>query len=260
MKLKPALRSFAAACLVALALPLLAQNQPIKILLGFPAGGSVDITARVLADKMKDTLGVPVLVENRAGAGGRIAAQAVKDAAPDGNTLMLAPFAVMVVQPMVFKSIKYDTGKDFTALGSVVSFPLALAAGPATPAKNMRELVDWLRANPDKANYGSPAAGSMPHFLGELLAKNTNLTLTHVPFQGVRPWCKTCWAGRYLLPLTRQQNLPSSTGLASCACSPSQALNARPSFPRCQPSRSRALRSMPAPGLPCLGQPPWRRL
>ena len=196
MQLKPALRSFAAACLVALALPLLAQNQPIKILLGFPAGGSVDITARVLADKMKDTLGVPVLVENRAGAGGRIAAQAVKDAAPDGNTLMLAPFAVMVVQPMVFKSIKYDTGKDFTALGSVVSFPLALAAGPATPAKNMRELVDWLRANPDKANYGSPAAGSMPHFLGELLAKNANLTLTHVPFQGGAPMMQNLLGGQ----------------------------------------------------------------
>ncbi|NBY28315.1 MAG: ABC transporter substrate-binding protein [Betaproteobacteria bacterium] len=260
MQLKPALRSFAAACLVALALPLLAQNQPIKILLGFPAGGSVDITARVLADKMKDTLGVPVLVENRAGAGGRIAAQAVKDAAPDGNTLMLAPFAVMVVQPMVFKSIKYDTGKDFTALGSVVSFPLALAAGPATPAKNMRELVDWLRANPDKANYGSPAAGSMPHFLGELLAKNANLTLTHVPFQGGAPMVQNLLGGQISIAFDTPAEFAEQYRAGKLRLLAVSSANARPSFPRCQPFRSRALRSMPAPGLPCLGQPPWRPL
>ena len=91
MNRKHILRSLAAASLSLAMLPLWAQGQPIKILVGFPAGGSADITARVLADKMKDSLGVPVLVENRAGAGGRIAAQAVKDAAPDGNTLMLAP-------------------------------------------------------------------------------------------------------------------------------------------------------------------------
>ena len=132
-----------------------AQNT-VRILVGFPPGGSADTTARSIADKMKDSLGTPVLVENRAGAGGRIAAQAVKDAAPDGNTLMLVPFAVMVVQPMVFRSIKYDTTADFTPIGNTVVFPLALAAGPMTPATNLKELIDWLRANPANANFGSP--------------------------------------------------------------------------------------------------------
>ena len=196
MNRKHILHSLAATSLSLAMLPLWAQGQPIKILVGFPAGGSADITARVLADKMKDSLGVPVLVENRAGAGGRITAQAVKDAAPDGNTLMLAPFAVMVVQPLVFKSIKYDTSKDFTAVGNTVTFPLALAAGPATPAKNMRELIDWFRANPGKANYGSPAAGSMPHFLGEMLAANAKLSLTHVPFQGGAPMVQNLLGGQ----------------------------------------------------------------
>jgi tripartite-type tricarboxylate transporter receptor subunit TctC len=162
-------------------------QAPVRILVGFPPGGSADVTARSIADKMKDVLGTPVLVENRPGAGGRIAAQAVKDAAPDGNTLMLVPFAVMVVQPMVFRSIRYDTTADFTAVGNTVSFPLALAAGPMTPATNMKELIDWLRANPAQANYGSPAAGSMPHFLGELLASAAKVRLTHVPFQGGAP-------------------------------------------------------------------------
>ena len=196
MNRKQILHSLAAACLGLSTLPLWAQTQPIKILVGFPAGGSADITARILADKMKDSLGVPVIVDNRAGAGGRIAAQAVKDAAPDGNTLMLAPFAVMVVQPLVFKSIKYDTSKDFTAVGNTVTFPLALAAGPATPAKNMRELIDWFRANPDKANYGSPAAGSLPHFLGEMLAGSAKLKLTHVPFQGGAPMVQNLLGGQ----------------------------------------------------------------
>lgn len=160
---------------------------PVKIVVGFPPGGSADTTARIVAEKMQALLGAPVIVENKPGAGGRIAAQAVKDAAPDGNTLMLAPFAVMVVQPAVFRSIAYDTTKDFTPVGTAVTFPLALAAGPATPATDMKELVAWLRANPAQGNYGSPGAGSMPHFLGEMLGAAAGVKLTHVPFQGGAP-------------------------------------------------------------------------
>ena len=169
------------------ALPGFAQAAPVKILVGFPPGGSADITARLIAEKMSVSMGVPVVVENRPGAGGRIAAQAVKDAAPDGNLLMLAPMAVMVVQPVVFKSIKYDTTKDFTAIGNAATFPLALAAGPATPAKTMAELVTWLKANPALGNYGSPGTGSLPHFLGEMLGQSVGVKLQHVPYQGGAP-------------------------------------------------------------------------
>lgn len=164
-----------------------AQTGPVRLVVGFPPGGSADTTARLLADKMKDTLGVPVLVENKAGAGGRIAAQMVKAAPPDGNTVMVVPFAVMVVQPMVFKSIKYDTTKDFTPIGNATTFPLALAAGPGTPARDMTELIAWFKANPGKANFGSPAAGSMPHFMGEMLADAAKVKLTHVAYQGGAP-------------------------------------------------------------------------
>ena len=160
---------------------------PIRIVVGFPPGGSADTTARIVAERMQATLGVPVIVDNRPGAGGRIAAQSVRDAPPDGQTLMLAPFAVMVVQPAVFRSIAYDTTKDFTPVGNVVTFPLALAVGPAAPATDLKELIAWLRANPAQANFGTPGAGSMPHFLGEMLAAEAKLKLTHVPFQGGAP-------------------------------------------------------------------------
>ncbi len=181
-----AIRSMTAVATVA-ALPAFAQAAPVKILVGFPPGGSADATARLIAEKMSVSLGHPVIVENRPGAGGRIAAQAVKDAAADGNTLMLVPMAVMVVQPVVFKSIKYDTTKDFTPIGNAVTFPLALAAGPATPAKTMAELVAWIKANPNQANYGSPATGSLPHFLGEMLGQAAGVKMQHVPYQGGAP-------------------------------------------------------------------------
>jgi tripartite-type tricarboxylate transporter receptor subunit TctC len=175
------------AAAAAASLPAFAQATPIKILVGFPPGGSADTTARLMAEKMSVSMGVPVVVENRPGAGGRIAAQAVKDAAPDGNLLMLVPMAVMVVQPVIFKSIKYDTTKDFAAIGNAATFPLALAAGPATPAKNMAELIAWLKANPTQGNYGSPATGSLPHFLGEMLGQSIGVKLQHVPYQGGAP-------------------------------------------------------------------------
>ena len=192
MKLKLGLMALAFAFTQHLA----AQTSSVRMIVGFPPGGSADTTARLLADKMKDTLGVPVMVDNKPGAGGRIAAQIVKDAAPDGTTVMVVPFAVMVVQPMVFKSIKYDTTKDFTPVGNAVTFPLALAAGPGTPAKDMKELIAWFQANPGKANFGSPAAGSMPHFMGEMLADAAKMKLTHVAFQGGAPMVTNLLGGQ----------------------------------------------------------------
>jgi tripartite-type tricarboxylate transporter receptor subunit TctC len=164
-----------------------AQTPQARIVVGFPPGGSADITARLIADHMKDTLGVPVRVENRPGAGGRVAAQHVKEAAPDGTTLMLVPFAVMVIQPMVFSNLKYDTTRDFTPLSTAVTFPLAVAVASGNPSRNLSELSSWLKANPGKANFGTPGAGSMPHFMGEMLSQRLGTKLTHVPFQGGAP-------------------------------------------------------------------------
>jgi tripartite-type tricarboxylate transporter receptor subunit TctC len=172
-----------------------AQTAPTKILVGFPPGGSADLSARLIAEKMTATLGTPVVVENRPGAGGRVAAQAVKDAT-DGNTLMLAPLAVMVVQPVVFKSVKYDTTKDFAPVGTVATFPLALAAGPESGAKTLAELIAWWKANPTKANFGSPATGSLPHFLGQMVAEKAGVKAQHVPYQGGAPLLQAILGGQ----------------------------------------------------------------
>jgi tripartite-type tricarboxylate transporter receptor subunit TctC len=165
----------------------IAQPQQARIVVGFPPGGSADITARLIADQLKDSLSIPVRVENRAGAGGRVAAQHVKESEPDGGTMMVVPVAVMVIQPMVFSGLKYDTVRDFTPLSTAVTFPLAISVSSANPSRDLKSLAQWLRANPDKANFGTPGAGSLPHFFGGILAQKLGVDLTHVPFQGGAP-------------------------------------------------------------------------
>ena len=159
-------------------------ERPVKILVGFPAGGTADVLARVVADKMKDSLGQPVIVENRPGAIGRIAADAVKAATPDGTTIMVMPIGPMAVVPHVYADITYDPIKDFTPIAIGATFQFAIAAGPQSGAKNWNEFVAWARANPGKASYATSGAGSLPHFFGVLLGKGIGVTMLHVPYKG----------------------------------------------------------------------------
>lgn len=159
-------------------------DAPLKILVGFPAGGSIDIATRVVADKMKDVLKRTVVVENRAGAGGRLAAGVLKSAPPDGNTVMVAPLVVPVLAPMVFSKLNYDVAKDFAPIGHVCSYQFAVAVSPTLPVHNVAELVKWLRAHPQQANFGSPAAGSLPHFFGAMMGQAAGVDMVHVPFAG----------------------------------------------------------------------------
>ena len=159
-------------------------DAPLLILVGFPAGGAIDIAARVVADKMKDALKRPVVIENRPGAGGRLAADLLKVAAPDGNTVMVTPLVVPVLAPMVFSKLNYDPKKDFAPVGLVCSYQFAVAASPTLAARNFTELVQWLRDHPQQANFGSPAAGSLPHFFGAMLGQAAKVEMVHVPFAG----------------------------------------------------------------------------
>ena len=129
-----------------------------------PPEDTADIIARVVADKLKDTLGQPVIVDNRPGAIGRIAAEAVKNAAPDGSTIMVMPIGPMAVVPHTYKSISYDALNDFTPIALGATFQFAIAAGPASGASTWQEFVAWARAHPDKAAYATSGAGSLPHF------------------------------------------------------------------------------------------------
>jgi len=127
------------------------------------------------------------VVENKPGAGGRIAAEQLKNAAPDGNTLMLAPIVVPVLAPLVFSKLPYDANVDFAPVAHVANFQFGLSVNAGHPAKTVNDLVGWFKTHPAQANFGSPAPGSLPHFFGVMLARGAGLDLIHVPFNGGGP-------------------------------------------------------------------------
>jgi tripartite-type tricarboxylate transporter receptor subunit TctC len=170
----------------ALSLPTQAQigGEPIRIVFPFAAGGSGDALARLIAEHLRIALDQPVIVENRAGAQGRIGVQAVKTAAPDGKTILLTPVAPMSIYAHVYKALGYDPVTDFQPVSQVATFDFAIAVGPQVPAKSLPELVDWLKADPSRGSYGTPAAGTLPHFFAVQFARAAGLDLRHVGYRG----------------------------------------------------------------------------
>jgi tripartite-type tricarboxylate transporter receptor subunit TctC len=184
-------RTFAAASFAAattLMLPrAFAQERTIRILVGFPPGGSADVIARLLAEKMRGPLGQNVIIDNKPGAGGRVALNELKRAAPDGLTLCVSPSGALVIQPWLYTNLGYDPVKDFTAISQVSTFDFAVTAGPGAPAGDLKAVMAWMKANPGKANYATSGAGTVPHFAGQLLGQATGVTLTHVAYRGGAP-------------------------------------------------------------------------
>ncbi|HEY6353383.1 MAG TPA: Bug family tripartite tricarboxylate transporter substrate binding protein [Burkholderiaceae bacterium] len=162
-------------------------DRPVKILVGFAAGGSADIAARLIAERMQPELKQTVLVDNKPGAAGRIAAELLKHAPPDGGTIMLAPIVVPVLAPLVFSQLSYDPVADFAPVVRVADFQFGLSVNAANPIRSVSELITWSRFNASLANYGTPAPGSLPHFFGVQIAKATGIDYVHVPFNGGAP-------------------------------------------------------------------------
>lgn len=176
------------------ALPLAARAQAfesVKIINGFPAGGTADSTSRRVAEKLGGTAYSKnaAVVENKPGAGGRIACETVKAANPDGSTLLLTPYSCMSIYPHIYSKLSYDPFKDFVPVSIAAVMTHCLAVGPLVPAsvKTVKDYLAWAKANPKDASYGSPAAGSTPHFLAALLGINNNVELKHVPYRGSLP-------------------------------------------------------------------------
>ena len=171
-----------------LAAPLSAFAQAAgsgRIISGFAAGGGADLAARAVVDKMRETLGWnQLVVENRTGAAGKIALDAMRAATPDGRTLLIAPLVTPVLAQLTFKNPGYDPARDMVPVGMVGHFQFSLAVPAAHPAKNMAELVKWLKANPSKANYGSPSPGSLPQFFGIMLGRAIGVPMVHVGYKG----------------------------------------------------------------------------
>jgi tripartite-type tricarboxylate transporter receptor subunit TctC len=181
-------RSFAALAAATLALPAaLAQDRTTRIWVGFPPGGSADVIARLLAEKLKTSLGQNVLVENKPGAAGRLILGELKRMAPDGQNLVLSPSGAMVIAPHLYATLPYDPIKDFTPVSRIVTFDFAVTAGPGAPGGDLKSVLAWMKANPTKANYATSGAGTVPHFAGMLLSQAAGVPLTHVAYRGGAP-------------------------------------------------------------------------
>jgi len=181
-------RSFAALAAATLALPAaLAQDRTMRIWVGFPPGGSADVIARLLAEKLKASLGQNVLVENKPGAAGRLILGELKRMAPDGQNLVLSPSGALVIAPHLYATLPYDPIKDFTPVSRIVTFDFAVTAGPGAPAGDLKSVLAWMKANPAKANYATSGAGTVPHFAGMLLSQAAGVPLTHVAYRGGAP-------------------------------------------------------------------------
>ena len=177
------------ALLACLAAPLgWAQTTPVRVLVGFPAGGGTDAIARILAEKLKDPLGVPIVVENRAGAGGLIAAQALKAAQPDGNVLFMSHDHTISILPLVMKTPGFDPAHDFVPVAGFATFVNALAVSGGTPAKSVNDYVAWVRnQGAGKGTVGIPAPASVPEFLVKVIGQKYGVDLQAAPYRGSAP-------------------------------------------------------------------------
>lgn len=184
-----------------LALPQVhAQTLPdvARIFVGFPPGGAPDIIARRLAEHLAGKLAKSVVVENKPGAAGRLAVDAARQAAADGNALLLNPAGVLTINPHTYRKLNYEPFKDFTPLSLVATIDFGFAVGPAVPheVKSIADFARWAKANPGKVNYGSPAAGSPAHFTGDVLSRTLDLDMTHVPYRGAAPMLNDLMGGQ----------------------------------------------------------------
>lgn len=182
----------AAALLGSVARQAFAQAAPfetIKIVTGFTPGGTSDTICRRVAAKMPASFTKTALVENKPGAGGQIAVQAMKGVTPDGATILQTPMSMLGIYPFVYKKLQYDPVADVTPVCLGAVFDFGFAVGPAVPASvtSIPEFLAWCKANPNNANFGSPGAGSVPHFIGTLLGKSAGIDIKHAAFRGTQP-------------------------------------------------------------------------
>jgi tripartite-type tricarboxylate transporter receptor subunit TctC len=195
---RPLAALFAAVFFAAVPAAALAQaypSKPIKLIVPFPAGGSLDSTSRLLAEKLAASLGQPVVVENRAGAGGNIGMDAVAKSAPDGHTIGMGALSTHAVNPSLVAKMPYDANKDFTPISNVVVTPNVLLLHPSVPANDVQSFIAYAKANPGKLAFGSGSNGSGGHMAGERLKSMYGLDMIHVPYKGGAPATAALLAG-----------------------------------------------------------------
>lgn len=170
-------------------------QRPIQWVIPFAVGGPTDVLARAIAPKLGEALGVPVIIDNRAGAGGSIGVGAVARAAPDGYTIVMGHTGTHAINPHLYSNLQYDPLKDFVPIAPVVSYSNILVVNPKVPVNNVKELVAYAKANPDKVSFASGGNGVVGHILGELLKSMTGAPMLHVPYKGNAPALTDVMAG-----------------------------------------------------------------
>jgi tripartite-type tricarboxylate transporter receptor subunit TctC len=174
-------------------------SKPVRIIVPYAPGGTTDIVGRQMGQKLSESLGQPVLIENRTGANTAIGAEAVAKAAPDGHTLLFTNDATFVLNPVLFPTLPYNVQRDFAPVATVTYVALALVVNAATPAKDMKELVAYIKAQKAPLAYGSFGAGSQPHIMGEMFKQLSGAELTHVPYKGAGPAVTDVLGGQVLM-------------------------------------------------------------
>jgi len=177
-------------------------SRPITLIVPFPPGGSTTIMARIIADRMSQTLNQQIIVDNRGGAGGTIGTRAVANAAPDGYTLGLGYTGTLAVGPSLYPSNAYDVRKDFVPIGMIGTAPSVLVVHPSVPVKSVAELIAYAKASPNPLQFGSPGIGTANHLSGELFAFMTGIKLVHVPYRGSGPAMNDLLGGHIPLSFT----------------------------------------------------------
>lgn len=192
---QPTRRQLLIAAAAATALPSYANDQPIRISVGFPAGGTTDVIARLVAQNLGQKLGRSVIFENRAGASGNIAAQVASKAAPDGTNLLFVPSS-HATNASLYKKLPFDTEKDFTAIGMVATTPYVLVVHPQVSAKSVSEFIALLKSQPGRFQYATASQGTGQHLAAELFKKMANVDMTQIPYKGSAAAFPDLMAGR----------------------------------------------------------------
>jgi len=188
------LKKLLAAALTAALLPAAAvaatnayPTKPVRFVVPYPAGGPLDTVARAIGEKLRDSLGQPVVVENKPGAGGNLGADYVAKQPADGYTIVMGAVATHAINPTLFSKMPYDPVKDFAPITRVAMVPNIVVVNPKVPVHNVKELIAYVKANPDKLSYGSSGSGSSMHLSGELFNSMTGLHIQHIPYKGSAP-------------------------------------------------------------------------
>lgn len=182
-------------------------SKPVRLIVPFPPGGAVDYYARAVQNRLQETLGQPILIENRSGAGGMLGADLVVKAAPDGYTLLVGNIASLAMNVGLYSKMTYDPRKDLTPIMRTVAVNYVMTVHPSVPARSVKELIDHAKANPGKLSYGSAGSGSAPHLATELLKQRAGIDMLHVPFKGGGPMVADLLGGQIHIVIADQANL-----------------------------------------------------